>query len=132
MNQNNAPWRYETNGTLAIVQFDDQAVLVWRDKQEASFFLVEAQRSALELLGRRVRRGPDWVWGNQGGVDLLGTVVGVSSDEEGWVRVLWDNGQEFFYRWGADGCFDLTLLGESHQPLTRWQRFRAWIIGGAA
>lgn len=119
-----APWRYETTGTLAIVQFDDSAVLVWREGNRAQFYPVGTRPGPAEIIGMRARRGPDWVWGNQGGVDMQGTVLGISCVEGGWVCVLWDNGEEHFYRWGFEGCFDLVLEAPSQvTPPTRWQSF---------
>ena len=60
-------------------------------------------------VGTRVRRGPDWKWGEQdGGPGSLGTVTGDSGG--GWIDVKWDNGRENNYRWGKDGKYDLEAL----------------------
>eukprot|EP00753_Platysulcus_tardus_P004638 PLAT12551.17.p1 GENE.PLAT12551.17~~PLAT12551.17.p1 ORF type:complete len:1683 (-),score=962.86 PLAT12551.17:102-4913(-) len=64
--------------------------------------------------GRRVRRGPDWKWAEQdGGAGKLGRVEEITSwggvHGEG-VSVRWDNGNYFNYRWGAEECYDLTMV----------------------
>jgi len=60
--------------------------------------------------GMRVRRGPDWAWGDQdGGVEAIGVLVEVV-DSEGWARVRWSNGSEQEYRWGAEEKYDLRLV----------------------
>jgi hypothetical protein len=64
-------------------------------------------------LGTRVRRGPDWKWGNQdGGTGNMGTVK-KSKDRDGWVTVKWDNGIENNYRWTGDGKYDLEIISFS-------------------
>eukprot|EP00727_Mastigamoeba_balamuthi_P012774 m51a1_g8119 hypothetical protein (592) ;mRNA; r:149278-151428 len=60
------------------------------------------------LIGKRVQRGPDWMWGTQGTFE--GTVVAVDR-VPGWVHVRWDNNDLRKYRWGADSCFDLLIVG---------------------
>ena len=59
--------------------------------------------------GMKVTRGPDWKWGEQdGGEGNKGEVVKVKGTS-GWVIVKWQNGREQFdYRWGAQGSYDLT------------------------
>ncbi|XP_071166441.1 uncharacterized protein [Mytilus edulis] len=54
---------------------------------------VELSASTLQL-GDRVRRGPDWSFGDQDR-NLPGTVIG--QDEDGIVWVEWDHGQENVY-----------------------------------
>ncbi|KAH3731883.1 hypothetical protein Pelo_17287, partial [Pelomyxa schiedti] len=51
------------------------------------------------LVGKRVTRGPDWVWGAQG-ADTDGTVLEVS-EEKGCVKVMWDNGECNLYRYNS-------------------------------
>ena len=58
-------------------------------------------------LGIRVRRGPDWEWGDQDGGGPGITIEG--ADEEGWVRVHWDAGSRNNYRVGADESYDLIV-----------------------
>jgi hypothetical protein len=58
--------------------------------------------------GDRVKRGPDWEWGNQDGGDGLGTVQ--SRDGAGWCDVEWDNGNSNSYRVGYNGAYDLCRL----------------------
>jgi len=66
--------------------------------------------------GQRVRRGPDWEWGDQDmhqGRAMTGTVQDSSGEGTGWMRVTWDNnGHTNSYRWGQEGRFDLVLEGE--------------------
>ena len=60
-------------------------------------------------VGMRVLRGPDWAGGDaDGGEGHLGTVVALLDGHK--ARVLWDSGQEFIYRAGADGKFDLRVF----------------------
>ena len=60
--------------------------------------------------GIRVRRGPDWRWGNQdGGKGKEGVVSTESASSKGWVRVTWDTGDTNNYRFGADDAYDLDL-----------------------
>ncbi|XP_061168999.1 uncharacterized protein LOC133178274 [Saccostrea echinata] len=73
----------------------------------------------MPCIGTRVRRGPDWKWGNQD-THGVGTVVG-HSREVGWIFVQWDNGNRFNYRCGYDGileAYDLTICDEQrlHVP----------------
>ncbi|KOO26944.1 gtp-binding protein [Chrysochromulina tobinii] len=57
-------------------------------------------------VGDRVRRGPDWKWGDQdGGAGNAGTITDVDSD--GWVRVKWDKGGSNKYRTEKAGGTDL-------------------------
>lgn len=62
-------------------------------------------------VGLRVRRGPDWEWQDQddGG---LGITVDIEA-RLGWVAVRWDHGVENKYRVGADGKYDLIVVGRS-------------------
>eukprot|EP00662_Eupelagonemidae_sp_cell21_P019080 gene19080-24533_t len=67
-------------------------------------------------VGRRVRRGPDWMWGDQD-ARSVGTVTEVHSNK--WVRVQWGQGNDDNYRWGAEGAYDLELLvddGDAGRP----------------
>jgi hypothetical protein len=55
--------------------------------------------------GARVKRGPDWQWGDQDGGDgQLGTV---QEWDDQWCKVTWDNGYKNSYRVGSDGAYDL-------------------------
>ncbi|KAI5748343.1 hypothetical protein M8J77_024547 [Diaphorina citri] len=66
-----------------------------------------ANRFAMEGVGARVIRGPDWKWGKQDGGDgHVGTVRNFESPEE--VVVVWDNGTAANYR--CAGAFDLRIL----------------------
>ncbi|KAK7474949.1 hypothetical protein BaRGS_00033836 [Batillaria attramentaria] len=60
--------------------------------------------------GDRVRRGPNWRYGNQdGNPPGPGTVTGPDSTPDWW-RVIWDSGGENCYCWGEDGKFDLEII----------------------
>ncbi|GAB6022111.1 E3 ubiquitin-protein ligase mib1 [Chamberlinius hualienensis] len=64
-------------------------------------------RTAIEGVGARVLRGPDWKWGKQdGGEGHVGTVRNFESTEE--VVVVWDNGTAANYR--CSGSYDLRIL----------------------
>ncbi|XP_049314109.1 E3 ubiquitin-protein ligase mind-bomb isoform X1 [Bactrocera dorsalis] len=64
-------------------------------------------RFAMEGVGARVIRGPDWKWGKQdGGEGHVGTVRNFESSEE--VVVVWDNGTAANYR--CAGAYDLRIL----------------------
>jgi hypothetical protein len=58
----------------------------------------------------RVRRGRDWKWGEQDG-EGEGTVTKEARGNAGWVKVVWDNGKKNHYRWGAEDCYDLCVIG---------------------
>lgn len=74
-------------------------------------FTCRADQTKQLSRGMRVTRGPDWKWGEQdGGEGNKGEVVKVKGTS-GWVIVKWQNGREQFdYRWGVQGAFDLTPL----------------------
>ncbi|XP_045495051.1 E3 ubiquitin-protein ligase HECTD1 isoform X4 [Colias croceus] len=61
--------------------------------------------------GARVVRGPDWKWRDQDGAQqpAMGTIT--SDLHNGWVDVKWDHGGRNSYRMGAEGKFDLKLIG---------------------
>lgn len=61
-------------------------------------------------VGDRVRRGPDWKWGDQdGGEGKVGTVV-AAPDAVTWARVRWDSGVTNTYRWGHEDAYDLEVM----------------------
>lgn len=69
-------------------------------------------------INQRVRRGPDWVYGNQDcnekGITLAGIISFKSvftSSGSSWVYVKWDNGEEYDYRIGPDK-FDLVKTND--------------------
>jgi hypothetical protein len=54
-------------------------------------------------VGRRVKRGPTWTWGNQdGGVGSLGTLLPLDRGSKGWSSVKWDTGRVGNYRLAAN------------------------------
>ncbi|XP_055383755.1 E3 ubiquitin-protein ligase mind-bomb [Condylostylus longicornis] len=69
--------------------------------------IANRHRFAMEGVGARVIRGPDWKWGKQdGGEGHVGTVRNFESSEE--VVVVWDNGTAANYR--CAGAYDLRIL----------------------
>ncbi|XP_056021565.1 uncharacterized protein LOC130046446 isoform X3 [Ostrea edulis] len=65
-------------------------------------------------LGSRVKRGPSWKWQNQDS-EGIGTVVGHSAEEDGWLSVEWDNGQTANYRFGKT-IYDVVVCDEPRVP----------------
>ena len=59
-------------------------------------------------VGKRVRRGPDWKWGEQDGHGT-GTVTSIHLSSR-VVTVKWDIGNVVNYRWGNQGAFDLVFV----------------------
>ena len=57
-------------------------------------------------VGDRVKRGPDWKWGNQGG-GTEGAVIEVRRGANVLVRVKWDNGETFYYLGDTRGIRDI-------------------------
>lgn len=58
------------------------------------------------IIGAKVVRGKDWVYGNQdGGEGKTGVII--ENLENGWVTVLWENGSKDGYRIGDHGMYDL-------------------------
>ncbi|XP_061172546.1 uncharacterized protein LOC133181907 [Saccostrea echinata] len=67
-------------------------------------------------VGTRVRRGPDWRWGDQD-CHGPGTVVNHNDNgKRGWSRVVWDAGSSFPYRYGSNGLFENFDLVECDEP----------------
>ena len=68
-------------------------------------------------IGVKVRRGPDWVYGNQnGGADATGHTI-KGADVAGWVCVRWkDDTTDNVYRVGADGKHDLATAQKRVPP----------------
>lgn len=65
----------------------------------------------LDILGPgvRVKRGPDWKWGDQDG-NGLGTVT-TEITSTSWISVKWDNGHTNSYRVGHQDKCDLSIVG---------------------
>jgi len=92
----------DDNGTFC--DDDNESDLTFRGLL-ASLSLNSPRASSLNV-GDRVRRGPDWEWGDQdGGAGNAGTITDVDSD--GWVRVKWDKGGSNKYRTENAGGTDL-------------------------
>lgn len=68
-------------------------------------------------IGRRIRRGKDWRWGDQDHNGEGKIVPG--SPAPGWVRVEWDGGGQNAYRAGADGAYDLEYVEEGSGTTAR-------------
>lgn len=66
-------------------------------------------------VGDRVRRGPQWKWGNQdgSGFGYVKNITNWDSHLSKGVEVLWDSGGSNLYRWNVNGCFDLAVIGEA-------------------
>ena len=63
-------------------------------------------------VGDRVRRGPDWKWGDQdGGAGNAGTIT-EAANANGWVGVKWDKGGSDKYRTQKAGGTDLVKTPE--------------------
>ncbi len=88
--------------------------------------------------GTRVKRGPNWCWGEQdGGPGRLGQVI--AGAQAGWVYVRWDSDQSNTrgYRWGAEGAYDVmvALVPAAASPAselalyTQVMRGPSWIYG---
>eukprot|EP01107_Rhizomastix_libera_P002507 TRINITY_DN1436_c1_g1_i4.p1 TRINITY_DN1436_c1_g1~~TRINITY_DN1436_c1_g1_i4.p1 ORF type:complete len:1935 (+),score=580.20 TRINITY_DN1436_c1_g1_i4:845-5806(+) len=60
------------------------------------------------IVGMRVRKGKDWKWKDQ---DHGGEGSVLQDTNDGWVKVKWDHGETNSYRWGAEDCFDLGIVG---------------------
>ncbi|XP_011314687.1 E3 ubiquitin-protein ligase HECTD1 isoform X8 [Fopius arisanus] len=64
------------------------------------------------VAGARVARGLDWKWKDQdGNPPGEGSITG--DLHNGWIDVTWDHGGSNSYRMGAEGKFDLRLVGTS-------------------
>jgi serine/threonine protein kinase len=71
-----------------------------------------AHGSRPDPLGKLVRRSRDWKWGDQdGGVGGVGTVFKFIRGHNDWISVHWTCGKKNYYRWGADGCYDVEVVG---------------------
>ncbi|KAK3606263.1 hypothetical protein CHS0354_037939 [Potamilus streckersoni] len=90
-------------------------------------------------IGTRVRRGPDWKWGDQDSQGA-GTIVGYNKNN--WVSVVWDNydssgGNSNQYRYAFGGNFDVMPVeeprvlspGEIIAVGCKVRRGRDWIYG---
>nr|XP_022333380.1 uncharacterized protein LOC111130524 isoform X1 [Crassostrea virginica] len=70
------------------------------DEWESKRHSFEERDPHMPTLGTRVRRGPDWKWEEQDNYEP-GTVI-AHSNEDGWLFVEWDHGQNnaYNYRYG--------------------------------
>ena len=78
-------------------------------------------------IGLRVKRGPDWRYGDQDGggagkvlgwVTLDGKSFGSDPGTNGWARVEWDSGRTDAYEIGADEdyCLSVAESTDSSNP----------------
>ncbi|XP_014209695.1 E3 ubiquitin-protein ligase MIB2 [Copidosoma floridanum] len=69
------------------------------------------------FIGAKVKRGPDWEWGNQdGGQGKTGRVIdirGWDNESRSVATVTWSSGNTNVYRLGYKGCVDLCYVEES-------------------
>ncbi|KAL4237200.1 E3 ubiquitin-protein ligase mib1 [Mactra antiquata] len=112
--------RHQTSDRLGTVtkHFSEGMVGVTWDTQDrekltaGSIRVVKEQRilyNELIAVGCRVERGKDWKYETQdGGPGNYGNVYDVT--ENGIVKVKWDTGGTFTYRYGAEGQFDVQLV----------------------
>ncbi|XP_063990344.1 E3 ubiquitin-protein ligase HECTD1 isoform X7 [Diachasmimorpha longicaudata] len=64
------------------------------------------------VAGARVARGLDWKWKDQdGNPPGEGSITGELHN--GWIDITWDHGGSNSYRMGAEGKYDLRLVGTS-------------------
>jgi len=80
-------------GKLDLEEADESVRTTWSDGM--------AKLAKPPAAGDRVRRGPDWKWGEQDSRALGTAIGGVAPTGTLWVR--WDIGTCNLYRWGADG-----------------------------
>ncbi|KAG8035223.1 hypothetical protein G9C98_001713 [Cotesia typhae] len=74
--------------------------------------LIKTQVLKHLVAGARVARGLDWKWKDQDGVPPgEGSITGELHN--GWIDVTWDHGGSNSYRMGAEGKYDLRLVGTS-------------------
>lgn len=71
-------------------------------------------------VGDRVRRGPDWEYGDQ---DEGGHGTVVRMEGRTGVYVQWDSGDQYHYRWGEDGQYDLEVAADA-PPIELGERYR--------
>ena len=104
------------NHTLSRVKYSEWNIQFTLHEAGSCQFKVTADESSVQktikiidkmCMGKQVRRGPDWEWGEQDGHGT-GTVLDTSG--EGWVKVKWDNGITYKYRWGSQNVFDLVII----------------------
>lgn len=76
-------------------------------KQGATFEVVPGKSN--ELPSNKVRRGPDWCYGN---LTIPLNATGVITHQQGnnRLKVRWSNGIVDKYRWGLNGCYDVELI----------------------
>ena len=115
---------HDTQGTC--VGLKDQWVSVrWDDGTRNNYrwgsggaydVFIVGPAEAKDLVGCRVRRGPDWKWGDQDG-NADGFIE--AQPQEGVALVRWRNsGLAFQYRWGIEGAYDLVVIGEKEKDGT--------------
>ena len=106
------------NHTLSHVKDSEWNIHFTLHEAGSCQFKVTADESSVQktikivdkmCVGKRVRRGPDWKWGKQDGHGK-GTVLDIDPPDEGWVKVKWDNGRTYSYRWGSENVFDLVII----------------------
>ena len=97
--------------------FHSRAVIITSIVQNTIFihviYLFDIGMSS--LVGARVVRGPDWIWGDQdGGEGYAGTIIPTPASDlklsgPRTVKVLWDSGMKFSYQAGPEGHYNLRV-----------------------
>eukprot|EP00041_Stephanoeca_diplocostata_P036623 m.1344514 g.1344514 ORF g.1344514 m.1344514 type:complete len:2563 (-) comp24902_c1_seq2:195-7883(-) len=104
---------FELYGKITEVSEDSLARHVEAQESALARRRSHARRMARRIgAGIRVERGPDWKWGNQDGNGHPGQGTVRGALRTGWVDVDWDHGTSNSYRMGADGKYDLTIVGD--------------------
>ena len=103
--------RWESTGKTNQYRYNDifQDVMPVTNEDPIPPFAEQIKKPSSWTLGKRVKRGRDWKWGDQdGGEGTLGTVTDVCDPT--WVEVRWDDGPTCQYRWGNEGKYDLEVV----------------------
>jgi hypothetical protein len=107
-------------GEVAKVLGKGKVKVTWFDGTQsdvavgATGVLPRGDVPASMAVGVRVRRGPDWKWGDQdiaNGGTGTGIVTSVPDGLVGWVNVDWIGGDSNGYRWGFEDAYDLEIVG---------------------
>jgi hypothetical protein len=103
----------------------DHQDLILVGAQEPATPTTPPTRPETLVSGTRVTRGPHWHYSYEqdDGPGSEGTVTGPLDHHLGWVRVMWDSGKSYGYRWGAEGCYDLEIVNTEPDARSLKERF---------